>query len=213
MRKRYYKSLLGAALAFILGFSCCWLSSLLTFIGGASLLTYASTFSNNFQLFFLLIATLLLVIGLNGFIGHKTRKNNRSLLLAISLFITIGNFAQSDPLIGDFISGKWQTHDKRAIVEIVEGEKGHYGRIIGFNEPANAGHVDVSEELHNTYPLGLKVMESLISLNGKHYQGKIFDPESTNTYDCKVWLSTPNTLKVRDYCGSFHKTFEWTRIE
>ena len=61
MRKNYKKTLLGSIIAFIVGTSCCWISSLAIWIGGATVLTVVSNYLENIQIF---LFTLGIVLGL-----------------------------------------------------------------------------------------------------------------------------------------------------
>jgi hypothetical protein len=71
MKTNYKKSLLGSIVAFVLGTSCCWLTSLAIWFGGATFLTILSRFVHEYNTSILIIAALFLGIGLYQFWKHK----------------------------------------------------------------------------------------------------------------------------------------------
>jgi len=62
--KDYKKTLFGSMLAFFVGTSCCWLSSLAIWIGGATLIGTLVTFIEDVQLLSLALGGLLAVCSL-----------------------------------------------------------------------------------------------------------------------------------------------------
>jgi positive regulator of sigma E activity len=78
MKANYKKSFLGSILAFILGTSCCWLTSLAVWLGGATILTAFATFVGRFNTSIIIFAILLLVLGVIQLWTHrrKLRKQN-----------------------------------------------------------------------------------------------------------------------------------------
>jgi hypothetical protein len=78
MKANYKKSFLGGALAFILGTSCCWITSLAVWLGGATTLTAVATFVGRFNTLIIIFAILLLVLGFIQLWTHrrKLKKQN-----------------------------------------------------------------------------------------------------------------------------------------
>ena len=74
MKTNYKKSFLGSILAIILGTSCCWLTSLAIWLGGATILTVISNFANQYNSIILTIALLFFMVGLYQFWKHKKSK-------------------------------------------------------------------------------------------------------------------------------------------
>ena len=58
----YKKTFLGSIVAFILGTSCCWLSSLAIWIGGAAVLGTIANFIEDIQVFLIVGGAILLLI-------------------------------------------------------------------------------------------------------------------------------------------------------
>ena len=78
MKANYKKSFVGSFLAFILGTSCCLLTSLAVGLGGATILTAFATFLGRFNTIIIIFAILLLGLGIIQFWTHrrKLRKQN-----------------------------------------------------------------------------------------------------------------------------------------
>ncbi len=74
MKTNYKKSFLASIFAVILGTSCCWLTSLAIWIGGATLLTVISKFAHQYNTIILTIALLFFIVGIYQFWKHKKRK-------------------------------------------------------------------------------------------------------------------------------------------
>ena len=58
----YKKTFLGSIIAFILGTSCCWLSSLAIWIGGAAVLGTIANFIEDIQVFLMILGGILLLV-------------------------------------------------------------------------------------------------------------------------------------------------------
>jgi len=78
MKTNYEKSFLGSILAFILGTSCCWLTSLAVSFGGATFLTALTAFTGRFNTIIIIFAMLLFGLGVIQLWIHrrKIRKQN-----------------------------------------------------------------------------------------------------------------------------------------
>lgn len=78
MKANYKKSFLGSVLAFILGASCCWLTSLAVWFGGVTILTAFATFLGRFNTVIFILAILLFGLGVIQLWIHrrKIRKLN-----------------------------------------------------------------------------------------------------------------------------------------
>jgi hypothetical protein len=73
MKANYKKSFLGSILAFILGTSCCWLTSLAVWLGGATILTAITTFIGRFNSIIIIFAILLLGLGIIQLWTHRRK--------------------------------------------------------------------------------------------------------------------------------------------
>ncbi|MEY3238716.1 MAG: hypothetical protein RIR11_154 [Bacteroidota bacterium] len=73
MKANYKKTFLGSVLAFILGTSCCWLTSLAVWLGGATVLTAFAAFLGRFNTIIIIFACLLLALGMIQLWTHRRR--------------------------------------------------------------------------------------------------------------------------------------------
>ncbi len=77
MRTNYEKSFFGSILAFILGTSCCWLTSVAVWLGGATVLTVISRSVHQYNAIILSVAILFFIVGLYQFWKLKKEKVNK----------------------------------------------------------------------------------------------------------------------------------------
>lgn len=220
MKANYKKTFLGSVLAFILGTSCCWLTSLAVWLGSATFLTILSRFIHNYNSIILGIAFVFFVLAIYQFWKHKKRKSNKSYsIMLLFILSSISAFSQKVADPKNQILGKWQTDDKRAIIEIVEQRNIYFGKIVWLqNATDKVGNPrkdieNPNKEKRNAFLIGLIIMNNFTFDDNEYINGTVYDPDSGNNYNCKLWLLDNNTLKVRDYCGLFYKTFAWTRVK
>ncbi len=64
MKSNYKKTILGGILTFILGTSCCWLTSLAVWLGGATSLTVLSRVVGNYNAIILGTAFLFFIVAI-----------------------------------------------------------------------------------------------------------------------------------------------------
>ena len=219
MKTNYKKSFLGSILAFILGTSCCWLTSLAVWLGGATVLTVISRFTHQYNTIILSVALLFFIVGLYQFWKHKKSKASKLLSIIAFVLTTFSLSAQnvSDPKTQ--ILGKWKTDDNRATIEIFEQGGKYFGRIAWLqNATDKQGNQrkdieNPSKEKQSEYLSGLTILNNFTFDDNEFINGTVYDPDSGSTYNCKLWLTDNNTLKVRDYCGIFYKTFTWKRTK
>jgi uncharacterized protein (DUF2147 family) len=113
--------------------------------------------------------------------------------------------------------GKWKTDDNRAIIEIYEQDEKYHGKIVWLQtviDNQGSPRKDIknpNKEKQNENILGLTILRNFTFDDNEFINGTVYDPDSGNIYNCKLWLTDNNTLKVRDYCGIFYKTFTWKR--
>jgi hypothetical protein len=74
MKTSYKKSFLGSLLAVVLGTSCCWLTSLAVWLGGATFLTVLARFVEDYDTVILGMAALFFVVGVYQFWRYKKGK-------------------------------------------------------------------------------------------------------------------------------------------
>jgi membrane protein implicated in regulation of membrane protease activity len=74
MKANYKKTFIGSIVAFVLGTSCCWLTSLVVWLGGATFLTVFATFLGKFQIVIIIFAVLLFMLGLLQLWTHRNKR-------------------------------------------------------------------------------------------------------------------------------------------
>lgn len=220
MKANYKKSFLGSILAFILGTSCCWLTSLAVWLGGATFLTIISRFVHNYNTIILGVAFLFFIVAIYQFWKHKKGKINKHYSIFLFFFLSsLSAFSQKVTDPQNQILGKWKTHDNRAIIEIFVQSGAYLGKLVWLqNDIDKTGKprtdIENPNQAKQNIPLiGLTIMNNFVFDDKEFTNGTVYDPDSGNTYSCKLWLTDNNTLKVRDYCGVFYKTFTWTRAK
>lgn len=71
MKMNYKKSFIGSVLAFIIGTSCCWITSLAIWIGGIGTLSIISSFIGDYNYLFFGVSMLLFIYGVYSFYKNK----------------------------------------------------------------------------------------------------------------------------------------------
>jgi len=118
----------------------------------------------------------------------------------------------------DAVTGVWLTAAGDGYVQIFEEDGRYHGRTVGA--PPGEGDPDATDE-HNPDPakrdrslLGIRLLEGFeYDGDGVWEGGRAYDPNNGKTYDAKMWLEDPDTLKLRGYIGVslFGRTETWTR--
>jgi len=110
-----------------------------------------------------------------------------------------------------------ETGEAKSYVEIYEEDGKVYGKITGLLSADSTALCDACRGDRKNKPiLGMKIIEGLEKDDDVYEGGKILDPESGKTYNCKIWLSEddPNTLKVRGiHWTGFYRTQRWKRVK
>ncbi len=124
------------------------------------------------------------------------------------------------------VVGLWKTAGSSSKVEIFPCGDRLCGKVVWMKNPnfvdPNDGPVGTPKfDRKNPDPtlrsrpiIGLQVIEGLIAAgNGRWEHGKCYDPESGNTYKCKMHLASPDRLEMRGYVGIplFGRTYTLTR--
>jgi uncharacterized protein (DUF2147 family) len=132
--------------------------------------------------------------------------------LLLALFISLQVFSQAD---ADKIIGDWVTGDKSGYVRIYKQGGKYFGKIIGGNTPELKDVKNDDPKLRNRDLLNVVILTNLEFIDGKWENGKIYDPQSGNTYKCIMWMKDNDTLEVKGYVGIslFGRTETWVRIK
>ena len=148
----------------------------------------------------------------------------RLLLIPLTIFLAAPAFGSAEP--GD-IFGVWLTEGGSAKVELFPCGDKVCGKVIWLKQPKYANSFDgpVGMEkvdrknsdpaLRNRPIVGLQVMEGL-SLEGDWWRnGSCYDPQSGNTYQCKMRLNSPSELRLRGFIGIslIGRTYTLNRVQ
>ncbi|MBY0544537.1 MAG: DUF2147 domain-containing protein [Gammaproteobacteria bacterium] len=151
------------------------------------------------------------------------------LLIITGIFLSITRaFAEAPTTLAQVPSpvGSWQTIDDvsktpRSIVQISLDGQQLIGKLVKINYRHGEGPNDLcikcTGDLHNQKILGMTILTGFTQSPSNPLiwrDGKIVDPESGKTYDCKITLSEDGKqMKVRGYIifSLFGRTQYWYR--
>lgn len=121
--------------------------------------------------------------------------------------------AQTDQKTADQIAGLYWSPKKDAKIEIYKKGEHYFGRSIWVAN-RRKDNKNPNEALKTREVLGIELLTNFSYDDGVYNAGRIYDPESGKTYDCKMTLIGDN-LKVRGYIGIslFGRTEIFQRIK
>jgi uncharacterized protein (DUF2147 family) len=148
----------------------------------------------------------------------KTQKPMKNLitgmLSSLSLIsVSLHGFAQTNPKLADQITGLYWSPQKDAKIEIYKKGEQYFGKSIWVAQPRKDSK-NPNEALKTREVLGIELLTNFSFKDGAYTSGRIYDPESGKTYDCKMSLNG-DMLKVRGYVGIslFGRTEFFQRIK
>lgn len=137
--------------------------------------------------------------------------------------------AQVPAAVAESIVGLWRTDPTEqgyAHIEVTREGAEFEGRVVWLSQPdfppgdPEAGRPKVDRlnpdpELRGRHILGLALMSGFRYVDGVWKGGRIYDPETGNTYKCVLKLSDDGKLKVRGYVGIslLGRTTVWERVD
>ena len=143
--------------------------------------------------------------------------------LAVILAATTAFAAMPDDVIGP-----WHTDGERSSLEIFKCGEKLCGKVVWLKNPNYISQTDgpvgtpkvdrknPDPALRNRPIIGLQVIEGLIPTGDNRWEnGSCYDPESGNSYQCKIRLEKPDRLEVRGFIGIslLGRTYVLTRKE
>jgi uncharacterized protein (DUF2147 family) len=135
-------------------------------------------------------------------------------LLALLLVQNVGVAQDADAILGE-----WITAEGKARVRISHGEDGYCGTIVWLRDSLKNGSrvlddKNPEEGLRSRSVIGLTIVWGF-SFDGEEdwRGGRVYDPESGNTYHGTMTLADSTTLRLRGYVllPLLGRTEEWTR--
>lgn len=121
-----------------------------------------------------------------------------SLSIALTMLLTI-SFAKSNASDADKIIGVYWSPKKDAKIEIYKKGDIYFGKTI-WSSSKRKDLKNPNTTLRERDLLGVELFTNFVYKDGSYEDGKIYDPESGKTYDCKMSFTGRN-LKVRGYVG------------
>ncbi len=155
----------------------------------------------------------------NGSRLMKTTARIGILAGVLALCAMTGRAQQPQSGAGDAILGEWLTAEGKAKVLIYRCDTVYCGKIVWLKEPLKNGKEAVDDKnpdpaLQNKPVIGLVIVRGF-EFDGEDEWtgGKVYDPESGDTYSGKMTLKDPNTLRLRGYVliPLLGRTEVWTR--
>jgi uncharacterized protein (DUF2147 family) len=132
--------------------------------------------------------------------------------------------AQDGP---DAILGIWHTTDDKSQVRIFKRDHQYLGEVVSLKQPdwpaddkegmggkSKNDRNNPNSELRHRPIVGIEFMRGFVYSGGNHWTGgKVYDPESGNTYHSKMTLLKSGKLELHGYVGLslFGRTVTWTR--
>lgn len=117
-----------------------------------------------------------------------------AVITQFTIAFAISNTDEADKVLGIYWSPK-----KDAKIEIYKKANRYFGRSVWT--AANKKDIKNPDASLKTRALaGVDLFTNFMYKDGIYLDGKIYDPESGKTYDCKMSLNG-NILKVRGYIG------------
>jgi uncharacterized protein (DUF2147 family) len=122
------------------------------------------------------------------------------------------SFANSNSGAADKIIGVYWSPKKDAKIEIYKKSDTYFGKSI-WTETKRKDLKNPNPSLRDRELLGTDLFTNFVYKDGTYEDGKIYDPESGKTYDCKISFNG-KSLKVRGYIGIslFGRTETFERI-
>jgi len=137
----------------------------------------------------------------------------KKIISFIVLLVSLSSaFANVLPKNADEVVGLYWSPKKDAKIEIFKRGNRYYGKST-WVASMRKDFKNPDESLKNREVLGIELLTGFSFNEDSYTDGKIYDPESGKTYDCKMTL-TDKILKVRGYIGIslFGRTETFERI-
>jgi uncharacterized protein (DUF2147 family) len=124
----------------------------------------------------------------------------KQVISLILLLLSLSNVsADVYPKNADEIVGVYWSPKKDAKIEIFKRGNQYYGRSV-WVASMRKDVKNPDETLRAREVLGIELLTGFLFADDSYSNGRIYDPESGKTYECKMTL-TDKKLKVRGYIG------------
>jgi uncharacterized protein (DUF2147 family) len=118
------------------------------------------------------------------------------------------------------IIGTWETDAKDARMEVFKKGNYYYGKLLWGDKIVEAdGKTSKKDTQNPDVTLRSRNIIGVVNLTGLQFEddefinGKIYDPPSGKTYDCKAWIKN-GKLHLRGFIGisAFGRTAVWHKL-
>ncbi len=113
------------------------------------------------------------------------------------------------------VLGRWLSESKEGIIEIYAAPDGTLeGKIVGGKFPERRDDKNPDPALRSRLLFGIVIMRGMKADDAEHWSGgTIYDPDSGNTYRCKMKLVGADRIDLRGFIGFalIGRTSHWTR--
>lgn len=138
-------------------------------------------------------------------------KNIIALFLTLTSLNLLAQTSEADKIIGTY-----ETEEKNGQVQIYKSGDKYFGKLIWIDEPDALDENNPDKSKRNNKVLGMVILTNFVYLgDGVYGEGKLYDPDSGNTYSGKMTLQSNGDLKMRGYVGIslFGRNSYWTRLK
>lgn len=120
--------------------------------------------------------------------------------LILAFMIDLGSFNPTNATKPDDVLGIYWSPKKDGKIEIYKRDNKYYGKTIWGKKPRKDIH-NPNAQLRDREVIGLEFLKDFIFDGEDEWtSGTVYDPDSGNTYSCKMWLENGD-LKLKGYIG------------
>ena len=139
-------------------------------------------------------------------------------ILIIPVLLSAPALAQNK----DAILGKWLNASGEAQIQIYKKGDQYAGKIVWLKSPNDeAGKPKLDsknpdQSLQKRTLLGAEILQNFAYASANTWEkGRIYDPKTGKTYDCKLSMTSSDKLDVRGYVGFslLGRTETWSRVK
>jgi uncharacterized protein (DUF2147 family) len=119
------------------------------------------------------------------------------LILTILALISVSS---SSPLVKpDDVLGIYWSPKKDAKIEIYKRDNKYFGKTI-WAKKDRKDTLNPEPKLRHNKIVGMEFLKNFVFDEDEWVDGKVYDPESGNTYSCKMWLENGDIM-LKGYIG------------
>jgi uncharacterized protein (DUF2147 family) len=113
------------------------------------------------------------------------------------------------------VLGTWLVPKEDAKVTIYKCGDKFCGKVTWLKTPEDLDTKNPDPEKRKLKILGMNMLWGFTFEKNEWVGGQIYDPDSGDTYKCKMWLKSDDKLNVRGYVGVplFGRSEIWTKIK